>query len=128
MKSAAIMMALIISLSVSTSFAATTKVAAYTTTTTKITTSDKYPTVGQSVTFTATLKAGTKSLSGKPITIYHYVNGVRYTDTTKTTNSAGQIKLTRHFTSSGIRTYYAKFAGDARYKGSTSSVLKITVH
>jgi hypothetical protein len=84
------------------------------------------PTVGQSVTFTATLKSGT-ALSGKPVTIYHYFNGVKYTDTTTNTNSAGQIKLTQSFRGTGQRTYYATFAGDSGYQTSTSSVTTINV-
>ncbi|MEI7827974.1 MAG: hypothetical protein WCI87_09325, partial [Euryarchaeota archaeon] len=65
------------------------------------------PKVGQSVTFTATLKSGTTPLTGKSVTIYHYLNNVRYTDTAKTTNTAGQITLTQTFSSAGQRTYYA---------------------
>jgi len=84
------------------------------------------PTVGQSVTFTATLKSGDALLSGKSVTIYHYFNGVKYTDTTKTTTN-GQITLTQSFSSTGQRTYYATFAGDTGYKASTSSVLAINV-
>jgi hypothetical protein len=80
------------------------------------------------VTFTATLKSGDAPLSGKSITIYHYFNGVKYTDTTKTTNAAGQINLTQSFGSTGQRTYYATFAGDGSYGSSTSSVVTINVH
>ena len=86
------------------------------------------PTVGQSVTFTATLKSGTTPLSSKPVTIYHYLNNVRYTDTTKTTNANGQITFAQSFGSAGPRTYYATFAGDNTYAAKTSSVLTITVH
>ena len=86
------------------------------------------PTVGQSVTFTATLKSGTTPLLSKPVTIYHYLNGVKYTDTTKTTNANGQITLSQTFSSAGQRTYYATFAGDSTYKTSTSSVVTINVH
>ncbi|MEI7827576.1 MAG: Ig-like domain-containing protein [Euryarchaeota archaeon] len=85
------------------------------------------PAVGQSVTFTATLKSGTKALSSKPVTIYHYLNGVRYTDTTKTTDAYGRIILTQSFGSAGPRTYYATFSGDNTYKTSSSSVVVITV-
>jgi glucose/arabinose dehydrogenase len=84
------------------------------------------PTVGQSVTFTATLKSGDALLSGKSVTIYHYFNNVRYTDTTKTTAS-GQITLTQSFSSTGQRTYYATFAGDTAYTASTSSAVAINV-
>ncbi len=85
------------------------------------------PTVGQSVTFTATLKSGITPLSSKPVTIYHYLNGVKYTDTTKTTNANGQISLTQSFGSAGQRTYYATFAGDSSYAAKTSSVVTINV-
>jgi len=96
-------------------------------TTTTITASTTAPAVGQSVTFTATLKSGTTALSGKSVSIYHYFNGVKYTDTTKTTNSAGQISLTQSFGSTGQRTYYATFAGDTGYKTSTSPAVTINV-
>jgi C1A family cysteine protease len=85
------------------------------------------PTVGQSVTFTATLTNGATALSGKSVTIYHYFNGVRYNDVTTNTNSAGQIALTQSFGSTGQRTYYATFAGDSGYQTSTSSVTTINV-
>jgi peroxiredoxin len=85
------------------------------------------PSVGQSVTFTATLTNGTTPLSSKPVTIYHYLNNVRYNDTTKTTNSAGQITLTTSWASIGTRTYYATFAGDSSHQASTSSVVTVTV-
>ncbi|MEI7827071.1 MAG: Ig-like domain-containing protein, partial [Euryarchaeota archaeon] len=85
------------------------------------------PTVNQQVTFTANLKSGTTSLANKPVTIYHYLNGVKYTDTTKTTNANGQITLTQTFSSTGPRTYYATFAGDTSYAASTSSVVTLNV-
>ncbi|MFZ0926691.1 MAG: Ig-like domain repeat protein [Halobacteriota archaeon] len=91
-----------------------------------LTASDSTPTVGQSVTFTATLKNGTKALS-QSVTIYHYLNDARYSDTTKTTNSAGQITLTTSWASSGTRTYYAVFFGDGSYQSSTSSAVFINV-
>ena len=97
-------------------------------TTTTLTASDTTPAVKQQVTFTATLKSGTTPLASQSVTIYHYVNGVRYTDVTKTTNAAGQITFAQTFSSKGVRTYYATYAGVTRYMGSTSSVLTITVH
>ncbi|MEI7827644.1 MAG: Ig-like domain-containing protein, partial [Euryarchaeota archaeon] len=66
--------------------------------------------------------------TGKPVTIYHYLNGIKYIDTTKTTNANGQITLTQSFGSAGQRTYYATFAGDTWYKASTSAVVTINVH
>jgi hypothetical protein len=120
LKSTAIMMALIITLSVFTSLAATTTAAAATTTTTKITTSNKYPAVGQAVTFTVTLKAGTTGLS-KPVKIWHTFNGVRYEDGTHNTVN-GVYKFTQAFGSKGPRIYYAKFAGDSKYAASSGTV------
>jgi hypothetical protein len=86
------------------------------------------PTVGQSVTFTATLKSGSTPLSSKPVNIYHYVNGVRYDDVTnKNTDANGQVTATASFGYAGRRTYYATFAGDSSDKASTSSVLTVNV-
>jgi glucose/arabinose dehydrogenase len=85
------------------------------------------PAVNQQVTFTATLTSGGTPLSNKPVTIYHYLNNVRYTDTTANTNAAGQIKLTQTFGSTGQRPYYATFAGDSSYKAATSSAVNINV-
>jgi len=95
--------------------------------TTTIATSNTTPAVGQSVTFTAILKSSTTPLSGKSVTIYHYLNGVKYTDTTKTTNTAGQIAIIQKFSSTGKRTYYATFAGGSTYAASTSPAITVTV-
>jgi len=92
-----------------------------------LTASTTAPTVKQSVTFTATLKSGSTALSSKSVTIYHYLNGVRYNDATKTTNANGQISVTTSFGSAGKRTYYATFAGDSSYQASTSTVVTVTV-
>jgi len=89
--------------------------------------SNNNPAVGQSVTFTATLTSGTAALSGKSVTIYHYLNGDKYTDTTKTTGSDGKITLDQSFGSTGPRTYYATFSGDSSYPASTSNVLNVKV-
>jgi len=85
------------------------------------------PTVNKPDTFTATLKSGATPLSSKSVKIYHYLNGVRYNDTTKTTNASGQITLNTSWASAGTRTYYASFAGDSSYKASTSKVVTVTV-
>jgi len=98
------------------------------TTTLTLAASTTTPAVNQRVTFTITLKSGTTPLSSKPVTIYHYLNGVRYTDTNKTTNINGQITFIQSFGSAGQRTYYATFAGDSSYKASTSAVVTIRVH
>jgi hypothetical protein len=92
-----------------------------------LTASTTAPAVNQPVTFTAILKSGTAPLPSKSVTVYHYLNGVKYTDVTQTTNVAGQITLIQHFGSRGQRQYYATFAGDSIYFSSTSSVLIITV-
>ncbi len=92
-----------------------------------LTASTTAPTVKQSVTFTATLKSGSTDLSSKSVTIYHYLNGVRYNDAAKATNANGQITLTTSFGSAGKRTYYATFAGDSSYQASTSSVVTVNV-
>jgi hypothetical protein len=96
-------------------------------TTLTITATNATPTVGQPVTFTATLKSGTTPLSSKPVTIYHYLRNVRSNDTTKTTNANGQITFTQSFGSAAQRPYYATFAGDSSYQTSTSSVITIDV-
>ncbi len=90
-----------------------------------ISTNNAAPTVNQQVTFTATLKRGTTPLPSKRVTIYHYLNGVKSTDTTKTTNANGQITFVQAFGSPGQRSYYATFAGDSTYGSSTSSVVKV---
>ena len=90
-------------------------------------TSNTTPAVNQSVTFTATLKSGTTSLSSKSVTIYHYLNGARYNDTTNATNATGQLTFATKWTTPGQRTYYATFAGDSSHQASTSSVLTINV-
>jgi hypothetical protein len=86
------------------------------------------PAVGQSVTFTATLRSGSTPLSSKPVNIYHYVNGVRYDDlTNKSSDANGQVTATASFGYAGRRTYYATFAGDSSDKASASSVLTVNV-
>lgn len=70
---------------------------------------------------------GTIPLSGKSVTIYHYLNGVRYNDTTNTTDANGQIIHTQTFGSPGLYEYYATFTGDGTYQTSTSAVVYVTV-
>ncbi len=93
------------------------------------------PAVNQKVTFTGKLywwNSATNQwapiTTGKPVTIYHYLNGVKYTDTTKTTDSSGKVTFTQSFSTKGQRTYYASFTGDTWYKASTSAVVTIRVH
>jgi uncharacterized membrane protein len=68
----------------------------------------------------------TLPLSGKHVTIYHYVNGIPYNDTTNTTNAAGQITFNHIFSSAGSYAYYATFAGDV-YNSSTSAAVNVNV-
>ena len=96
-------------------------------TTVTLTASNTTPAVSQPVTFNATLSNGTSPLSGENVTIYHYLNNVRYNDTTNATNATGQITVTTSFGSPGQRTYYATFAGDSSYQNSTSGVVTINV-
>jgi len=88
--------------------------------------SNTTPAVNQKVTFNATLSSRTMLLSGENVTIYHYLNGVRYNDATNITNANGQISVTASFGSLGQRTYYATFAGDSSYLASTSSAVTVT--
>jgi C1A family cysteine protease len=93
-----------------------------------LTASPASPAVGQSVTITATLKSGTTPLASKPVTIYHYANGVRYNDVTnKATDASGQVTGAASFGYAGSRTYYATFAGDSAHPAATSSALTIAV-
>ncbi len=97
-------------------------------TNTALTSTTTTPTVNQQVTFTARLvTSGTATPSGKPVTIYHYLNGVRYNDLTAITNADGKISVTQSFGSTGVRSYYATYAGDSTYTPSTSSVVSIYV-
>jgi hypothetical protein len=88
------------------------------------------PVVGQLVTFTATLTNGTRApLASKSVTIYHYTSGVRYDDVASAnTGTAGQVSVSGSFGSAGQRIYYAAFAGDSGYGGSTSSAVVVNVN
>jgi Bacterial Ig-like domain (group 3) len=118
-------MALVLSLSVFTAVAATTKVAAATETTTTLTASTTTSFVGQTVTFTATLKSGTTPLSGKRVTIYYYIDDMY--PITATANAADQAIVSWTPSSAGQRTFYATFVGDSSYEASTSSGVTINV-
>jgi hypothetical protein len=99
-----------------------------------LTASTTTPAINQKVTFTAKpywWNSATKKwlpVTGKPVTIWHYLNGVRYNDKTLYTDSSGKVTFTQVFGSAGKRTYYATFAGDSAYKTSTSSVVNVNVH
>ena len=88
--------------------------------------SNTTPAVNQSVTFTATLTSGTTPIS-EAVTIYHYLNGIRYNDTTNTTNTSGTATFTQKWTTPGVRSYYATFAGASSYQASTSSAVTVNV-
>ncbi|MGA3199372.1 MAG: Ig-like domain repeat protein [Halobacteriota archaeon] len=92
------------------------------TTETTLSVNNSTPAVGQSVTFTATLISGTTPISGL-VTIYHYLNGVRYNDITNPTT----FTFAQSWTSPGTRSYYATFAGNSSYLTSTSRVVTVNV-
>ena len=96
-----------------------------------ISVSNTAPRVNEPVTLTAILSlnyAEATGLVNKPVTIYHTFKGVRYNDVVNTlTDSFGQVKVTILFSSPGVRTFYATFAGDSQYAASTSSGLGVFV-
>jgi len=61
--------------------------------------------------------------SGKPIQIWHTLNGVRYNDTTIETDGNGQVTYLANWTELGNLTYYASFPGDNVCIGSVSTPL-----
>ncbi len=89
-----------------------------------LTASNTTPVVNQSVTFKATLTPAGGTPIPEPVTIYHYLNGVRYNDIT----AYSTLTFVTKFTTPGVRTYYATFAGTSAYQASTSPVVTITVH
>jgi len=66
-------------------------------------------------------------LSGTPVIIYHYLNGVLYNDVRKLTNSNGQITFNQTFNSTGTYSYYATFPGDVSYGASTTGAVNVNV-
>jgi hypothetical protein len=62
-------------------------------------------------------------LPSKPVTTYHYTNGVRYDDVTAITETNGLVIVATSFVHAAQRTYYATFAGDSSYQASTGNVL-----
>jgi hypothetical protein len=79
--------------------------------------------VNKPATFIATLKSGTAAPIAEPIKIYHTLGGATYQDKAAYSTLTYQTS----FTSPGIRTYYASFAGNASYAASVSSALPICV-
>jgi len=88
-----------------------------------LTASNTTPAVNQSVTFKATLTPAGGTPIPEPVTIYHYLNGVRYNDIT----AYSTLTFATKFTTPGVRTYYASFAGTSTYAASTSAVVTISV-
>src|SRR5674536_75847 len=85
------------------------------------------PSPYQYVTFTATLTSGGNPLSGKSVSIYHYVDNVRYYDITANTDANGQVKLMKSWAGAAQFQYYAATPGDSSHAASTSSELVINV-
>jgi hypothetical protein len=95
-----------------------------------LTVSTTSPKINEQVTFTATLTHGDTGvpITNKPVTIYHYFNGVRYDDAVnKLTDGAGKATFSVSFGSTGFRNYYATFAGDGQNAVSTSYPVTVTV-
>jgi len=65
--------------------------------------------------------------SGKPVQIWHTINGVRYNDSTVETDDNGQVTYLTNWTELGNLTYYASFPDDNVYIGSFSSPITIYV-
>jgi uncharacterized membrane protein YkvA (DUF1232 family) len=84
--------------------------------------SNMHPVVHEVVSFTAALTAGTTPVS-KSVTIWHKLKGARYDDITMDS----PCKFTKNWRFSGIRHYYATFAGDGIHAASTSAALDINV-
>lgn len=91
--------------------------------------SNATPKVGETIEFTATLKAGPWGARGvlpeKMVTIWHTFNGVRYDDVTRKTDVNGEVRLNQKFSSTGTRQYYATFAGDDQYTEAGSGIINV---
>ena len=85
-----------------------------------LTASTTNPIVGQSVTFTVTLKSGTTPLN-KPVKLWCTVNGVRIDGGTFNTVN-GVYTFSGPFSQKGQVIYHAEFAGDSTYKASSGTV------
>ena len=97
------------------------------TTTCYLTTDNANPKVNQKITFTAQVLSGGKAIP-VPITVYHYLNGIKYIDAPSTAvpNNFSTLTFQTKFTSTAIRPYYMSFAGNSKYKAS-NSVLALNV-
>jgi hypothetical protein len=94
--------------------------ASATPTTTTITASNTNPAVGESVTFTVTLKSGT-TLLDKPVKLWCTLNGVRIDRGTFNTVN-GVYTFSGPFSTKGQVIYHAEFAGDSQYGASAGTV------
>src|SRR5450759_4950382 len=101
--------------------------AAATTTTITLTTNNTHPATNQPFTLSGTLKAGTTPLSGKSITLYRQVLGVRTVVNTTTTDANGAYTFTRSESAPGNYNYQTIFYGDATYAPSNTAAVTFTI-
>jgi hypothetical protein len=92
-----------------------------------LSTNNPNPDPGQQLTLTALLSDASGPLSSKKLTIYHYLNGVRYNDYAASTDISGSITLQQTYVSLGMREYYAEFDGDEVYEPVTSNLVMVEV-
>jgi ELWxxDGT repeat protein len=93
-------------------------------TTTSLTASATTVTVGQPVTFTATVKPASGTLDGGSV---DFKDGA--TDLgTFSVGATGVVQLTRAFNATGVHTVTAVYSGDATFGGSTSGAVAVTVN
>jgi hypothetical protein len=82
------------------------------------------PTLGQKINFIAQLVSQNGPLA-EAITIYHYVNDVRYNDVTTFADVNGQVEFSPAMNTPGDFAYYAEFGGTEQYAPSTSSAVTV---
>lgn len=103
---------------------------AKTLTTLTLSQSNATPKVDEEIAFTATLKAGPRpgsrtSLVGKKVTIWHYLDNVRYDDVSTLTDQNGVVEIGVSFKMKGLRQYFATFAGDDQYTEAGSGIINV---
>lgn len=88
--------------------------------------------VGNPVTVSGVLSSGTSAVAGREVTVFH--DGCTSAPASNSTavGSAitaadGSYSVTDAYPSAGTCTYYARFAGDTSYAGSTSARIDVTV-
>lgn len=84
------------------------------------------PYIGEPVTFNVYLTSEGAPIS-RTITIFHFLNRVRYDDHTISTDANGHAVLTQTFTVPGNRAYFAEFRGDEQFFASVSSAIAIDI-